>query len=241
MESGVTDPRGIKGYENLIEVLGQELGQALYDTVEKLAEIQAEYQDLRTKLDTNSLALLKATKINVLLKAIKIKETLKKQPPDYGERYSRQLEKDMEEYKKDKDWKDSEESPCGKCSNGGMCMIATGCDDWKEWEECHTEPKPCAITLQRKGCPHVNDAFVLAAGPNIVAINVDMGTKRGKVGAWGSDDDIPLVSLEINDESIGYNTMARGPTEVSFPEYKGWSVWAADWIKYTVSVCLVKK
>ena len=100
---------------------------------------------------------------------------------------------------------------------------------------------PCQLNIIRRGHPQVNKAFIRAKGIHVVAIEIDMHTKRGQVGAWGSDDDIPLIHLEINDESIGYDTMQHGPTEVSFPEYKGWEVWAADWIKYSVSVCLLNR
>ena len=38
----------------------------------------------------------------------------------------------MEEYRKE-NWLNTEKSPCYKCSNKGMCMIACGCDDWRKW------------------------------------------------------------------------------------------------------------
>jgi hypothetical protein len=41
------DPRNIHGYENLRELLGEELGQALYDSVAEVATLTARVKELK--------------------------------------------------------------------------------------------------------------------------------------------------------------------------------------------------
>jgi hypothetical protein len=87
----------------------------------------------------------------------------------------------------------------------------------------------------------LNDAILLREGDGIAAIEVDMRTKRADVGSFGSEDGVPNLHLHANEYSLYTDTDHTGWTDVAFPDYKGWDIFAASVSKYTLSVCLVRR
>ena len=68
---------------------------------------------------------------------------------------------------------------------------------------------------------------------------IDLHSKRGEAGI-GSCGDIPYVWLSPNDESLHLRKTKQEITEISFPEYKGWTIACAEISRYTLIVALIK-
>lgn len=98
------------------------------------------------------------------------------------------------------------------------------------------------IKILHQGAMLINRAFIHAYGNYVCAIVVDMKSKRGDILCTGSDDDIPTVAIEACNSSTNLNKKVKGdePTEIAFPDFKGWNVWSAMVCKYSIYVCLVK-
>jgi hypothetical protein len=77
----------------------------------------------------------------------------------------------------------------------------------------------------------VNHAFLLEYSPDVQAVGVDFGDKRLGVIATGADEDVPCVVLENFEEQT---------VSVTFPTYKGWTIWSASTSKYTLHVCFIR-
>lgn len=102
------------------------------------------------------------------------------------------------------------------------------------------ERKDVRIEVQ-EGAPLVNHAWLHAK--NMVAIYIDMRSKRCDVLTTGSDCGIPMVMLWAGDDALHLDeTKPRNmPTVISFPDYRGWDVFSAECSRYTLSVCLIKE
>lgn len=99
---------------------------------------------------------------------------------------------------------------------------------------------PVNLEIGHQGAMVINDAFIVGAGDNVLAVEVDMKSKYGRIGSFGSDNRIPLVYVWATEESIGIRGDREEPTRVSFPSLKGWGVFAARLSKYTISICFTK-
>jgi hypothetical protein len=100
------------------------------------------------------------------------------------------------------------------------------------------------ISIVQQGPMRINHAIVCERGENVVAIVVDMASKRGAVcGEISDEDGVPAVMIEANEHSLHLDEKAdtRLDTMVAFPAFKGWRVWCADVSKYSVYVCLVRR
>lgn len=86
----------------------------------------------------------------------------------------------------------------------------------------------------------VNAGCVIARGERVVALEIDMHTKRGNILAYGTNGGIPMLMLDTCEGTLKTHHVATGPTEISFPEFHGYTPWCAGYARYTVSVCLVK-
>lgn len=70
---------------------------------------------------------------------------------------------------------------------------------------------------------------------------IDLHTKRADIMGEGSDNDIPVIFLEPNEDSIHLDEKTNEElTEITFPEFKGWSILLADVQKYTLFITFVK-
>ena len=96
--------------------------------------------------------------------------------------------------------------------------------------------------IQDQGAAIINHGWIQSLGETVVAIGVDMRSKRCIIGASGSDGEVPLIVIDTNSESLHLKKGNEGElTVVTFPDFKGWSVWCADIARYTVAVCLIKR
>lgn len=95
-----------------------------------------------------------------------------------------------------------------------------------------------------QGAIEINQAYIHQRSETVVAIFIDMKTKRADILSVGCDDNNnPTIMLEANEESVFLkkDVEREKPTEISFPEFKNWDVWSVNVSKYTVFVCLVKR
>lgn len=96
------------------------------------------------------------------------------------------------------------------------------------------------VTIQ--GAIKVNSIHIRAESAEVVALAIDTESRRAEVFCTGSDDGIPLIQLGENEYTLYTDESLKGqPTEIKFPEYPGWSVWASDSSRYTIYICLVKE
>lgn len=100
--------------------------------------------------------------------------------------------------------------------------------------------EPIEIKIIQQGSVLVNEGCVYRRGDGIVALAIDMRTKRGQVtGSLCLCDDSPGVSLGVSEDSINHDESKKDiDTDIVFPEFKGWNVWCAEYSRYTVAVCL---
>ena len=100
-------------------------------------------------------------------------------------------------------------------------------------------PVQCVVHTQ--GAVVVNDAYCHRRGDKIVAIYVDLASKRAEYGGASSGEDIaPMILLVGNEETLHINEEKRGETTlIEFPEFVGWNVFAAHVARYTLAVVLV--
>ena len=95
--------------------------------------------------------------------------------------------------------------------------------------------------IRRQGGPVVNGGHVIARGENVVAVEVDMKSKRCAVLTDSlADDGAPVIWLDGEGALHLMPGAEKEETEVAFPEYKGWRVFVAEVCRYTLRVCLVR-
>jgi hypothetical protein len=101
---------------------------------------------------------------------------------------------------------------------------------------------PVKIEILRQGGVIANHAAIRAVGENVVAIAVDMKTKRGEFsGDFGGFPEGPGVTLSCVEGSLHFKEgLQEVETWIAFPEFNEWTVWCCDYGKYTVAVCLIK-
>lgn len=98
------------------------------------------------------------------------------------------------------------------------------------------------MKIYEQGHPAVNEAVIQATGENVVAILIDMKSKYCTIsGITQEEDGAPSFYISAEDNSLYLNKEATSPdTLVGFPEYKGWTVFAVNCSRYTITVCLIK-
>lgn len=97
------------------------------------------------------------------------------------------------------------------------------------------------INVRMQGGIRVNSGFILEKSNSVVAIGIDMASKRGDVTGIISEDNIPGLLLDANEASLHLqNGKENESTEISFPQYKGWEVYCASISRYTLKICLIK-
>lgn len=97
----------------------------------------------------------------------------------------------------------------------------------------------CVVTKQ--GGPIINEGYVSAAGENVVAIEIDMTSKRCEVMAESATEDgSPVIRLQGTNALHLKKGYEKEETEVAFPDYKGWRIFSAHVCRYTFRVCFVR-
>lgn len=103
------------------------------------------------------------------------------------------------------------------------------------------------INVTRRGAPVLSNyehAFVVQRGEKVVAIYIDMMSKRCEIGcSIGGSDGSVGITIDATEHSLHLDeTKDREEfTEIYFPEFKGWTYWCGNMARYTCSICLVKE
>jgi len=80
----------------------------------------------------------------------------------------------------------------------------------------------------------------VVAGENFAAIEIDMRSKRCEVMAESATEDgAPVIWLDGTNALHLKKGCEKEPTEVTFPDYKGWQIFSAHVCRYTFRVCFV--
>lgn len=99
------------------------------------------------------------------------------------------------------------------------------------------------IHIAEQGVVRVNAAHIHRATEGIACIYLDLHSKRAElIGVGSGDDSAPCVYLGANENTlhVGDSLPRENWTEVRFPDFVGWRVFAADGpARYTLAVCLV--
>lgn len=84
------------------------------------------------------------------------------------------------------------------------------------------------------------EAVIMARYKNFAVLIVDLKSKYAQV-CGSSVDKSCAVILEATKDTIFTDIEMNGClTEIGFPEFVGWRVFAAEVSKYTMKVCLMK-
>lgn len=84
------------------------------------------------------------------------------------------------------------------------------------------------------------EAVIMARYKNFAALIVDLKSKYAQV-CGSSVDDYCGVILDATKDTLFTDKKRKNLfTEISFPEFVGWRVFAAEVSKYTLKVCLMK-
>jgi hypothetical protein len=105
-----------------------------------------------------------------------------------------------------------------------------------------TEQRPVRFTFEHMGEVIINHGIVEAKGRRVVALAIDMTTKRPEVIATSIDGDGKSPGVILTGEhALNIEERKRGePTHITFPEYPGWIVHCADVARYSLKICLIK-
>lgn len=97
----------------------------------------------------------------------------------------------------------------------------------------------CVVTKQ--GGPIINGGYVAAVGENVVAIEIDMKSKRCEVmGESATEEGEPVIWIEGTNALYLKKGHEKEETRVAFPDYKGWRIFSAQICRYTFRVCFVR-
>jgi hypothetical protein len=71
-------------------------------------------------------------------------------------------------------------------------------------------------------------------------ISIDLKAKRAKVEGYGSDNNIPFVWIGYDKNTLYIDNKYKNEiTELSFKEFKGWTIMCVELSKYTLTITFV--
>lgn len=77
-------------------------------------------------------------------------------------------------------------------------------------------------------------------GAENIVLEINLGTKRCDVLAYGVSDGAPMIALAANEGSVDVAD-GKGSTDISFPQLKGYRAVAAENAKHEVWVAFVSE
>lgn len=80
----------------------------------------------------------------------------------------------------------------------------------------------------------INSVIELAEHDGIASITIDTKIKHPGIVAIGSDEDNPVIELDLNSPDDGDNS------EITILGYRDWSVWNAQSGKYRIDITLIR-
>jgi len=102
------------------------------------------------------------------------------------------------------------------------------------------------LKIAQQGAAIINVGYITHVGENVAAVHVDMTSKYCEVGCTGSQCDgekkgVPLLLVDANERSIKLKKgKEKDSTEIHFPQFSGWDIWAANAARYSIYICFVR-
>lgn len=91
-----------------------------------------------------------------------------------------------------------------------------------------------------KGKIIVNDGIIISKSEDIILVSIDLKSKYAKISSTGSDNDIPTISLEADEDTLYIDENSSYDTEIYFPDFAGYDIWACLLGRYTLNICFYK-
>lgn len=95
--------------------------------------------------------------------------------------------------------------------------------------------------IERQGCIDVNSCSVLFDADGVVVLEIDLKSKYAILESTGGGSAGPSVHIGATERTLylrdGFGL--EDTTEILFPRWVGYSVWASDVARYSCTVCLV--
>jgi hypothetical protein len=96
------------------------------------------------------------------------------------------------------------------------------------------------LQIIEQGGPRINLGWVERAGAGVVALGVDMQSKRCSVNGSGMSDGSPMLMLSGEGALHLVKGLEDKWTLLALPQFAGWNIWSAEISRYTLSICLVR-
>lgn len=95
--------------------------------------------------------------------------------------------------------------------------------------------------IKKQGSIIVNNCWIHKRSDDIVLLIIDCKSKYFDIIMTGySSDGITSIFMDSNDRTLNKSDEFIGPTEIEFPDYKGFRVFATNTGRYTCQICLSK-
>lgn len=101
---------------------------------------------------------------------------------------------------------------------------------------------PVKIEILFQGAILVEHAYIYEYSENVVAMALQLKSKRVDILSTGTDGIFPVIDLEPIEGVTLYTDKSKKnePTSVVIAQFKGYSIWSCTSSKYTVYICLTK-
>jgi len=88
----------------------------------------------------------------------------------------------------------------------------------------------------------VNHGVYFKKTPEIILVHIDMSSKYVICDSSGSDDEVPLIFLDADKNTLHTDKKYKGEfTQVKFPEMKGWNIFSYNSCgRYSIAITFVK-
>lgn len=101
------------------------------------------------------------------------------------------------------------------------------------------------LKITHQGAPLINTHITcMKRYSDVIVLVVDLKSKHCGVMAHSvGDDSCPAIIICANQRSLHLNEEVNSyePTDIEFPEYKGWDIFLAEITRYTLRICLIKR
>lgn len=98
--------------------------------------------------------------------------------------------------------------------------------------------------IVKQGEVKINEAFIVAESPNIVCVQIDMGTKYAEFSATMFGDhtnSLGIMDIVASGDSTNLYEGKDFPTEISFPSYDGFRCFSKEISRYSMHLCFIKE
>ena len=92
--------------------------------------------------------------------------------------------------------------------------------------------KPGVVKIHKRSEPYVYKMRKVVC--------IDLDTKYAEVLAIHDEDGVPGLWLDAGEDSLYKNLRRKKPTEINFPEFKGWDIRSASISKWSLTLAFVK-